>query len=131
MASTTVRFVRYPPGIFEILHSPTGAVQGDLHRRGQVLLAVSRTRAPVGKTGKLRRGLTVDVGPGSVTLNSDQEYTRWVVKGTKPHVILPRRARVLAFEGSGGEMVFTKRAMHPGTAPNNFAHDALVIAMRG
>lgn len=129
MAATTVHFTRYPPGIFEILHSPTGDVQRDLHRRGQILLAASRMRAPVGKTGKLRNGLTVDVGAGSVTLNSDQEYTRWVVTGTRPHTILPRNARVLAFEGSGG-MVFTKRARHPGTAPDKFAHDALVLAMR-
>lgn len=131
MATTTVKFTRYPPGIYEILYSPVGPVQSDLHRRGLIWLAAARMRCPVGKTGKLRNGLSVDVGADGITGRSDQPYAEWVVKGTKPHTIVPRRAKVLAFEGSGGEMIFTRRAQHPGTAPNNFAHDALVIAMRG
>lgn len=129
--ATTTKFVRYPPGIYEILYSPAGPVQVDLVRRGQVWLAAARMRCPVGKTKRLRNGLTVDVGPGGITGRSDQPYAEYVIKGTRPHEIVPRRAKVLAFEGSGGEMVFTKRARHPGTPPNNFAHDALVIAMRG
>lgn len=129
--ATTVRFVRHPPGIYEVLYSPAGPVQRDLFRRGQVWLAAARMRCPVGKTQKLRNGLTVDVGADGITGRSDQPYAEFVVKGTRPHTIVPRRARVLAFEGSGGETVFTKRVQHPGTAPNNFAHDALVIAMRG
>ncbi len=129
--ATTVKFVRHPPGIFELVHSPAGPVQRDVYRRGQVWLAAARMRCPVGKTKKLRDGLTVDVGPAGITGRSNQPYAEYVIKGTRPHDIVPRRAKVLAFEGSDGGTVFAKRVRHPGTPPNNFAHDALVIAMRG
>ncbi|WP_329173335.1 hypothetical protein [Streptomyces sp. NBC_01477] len=44
---------------------------------------------------------------------------RYVLDGTRPHVIRPRRARALRFQ-SGGSTVFAKVVYHPGTRPNNF-----------
>ena len=61
----------------------------------------------------------------------------YVNDGTRPHIIVPRRARVLAFgtggspktaprvigsqPGSrGGKMVFTRRVNHPGTEARAF-----------
>lgn len=40
-------------------------------------------------------------------------------RGSRPHVILPRRARVLRFE-SGGMTVFARRVNHPGTRAKNW-----------
>lgn len=62
----------------------------------------------------------------------------YVDKGTVPHIIRPRRARVLSFRGgykaktrpnvigsssggASGARVFAKIVHHPGTAPRNFS----------
>lgn len=67
---------------------------------------------------------------------TDEIYT-YVSKGTRPHVIRPRRARVLAFQGTytaksapgviqartggaSGETVFSRGVLHPGTKARNF-----------
>jgi hypothetical protein len=121
-------FIPNPVGLAELLESPVGAVGRDTVRRGEKLLAEARRRCPVGKTKKLRDGLTITFAGKGVTLISDQPYAEFVVKGTRPHVIEPRGARVLAFE-SNGEMVFATRVSHPGTKPNNFAEEALKAAM--
>lgn len=69
---------------------------------------------------------------------TDDEVYSWVNNGTKPHVIVPRRAARLVFaaggfraktspgkiksrQGSKGKgIVFAKRVQHPGTEPRNF-----------
>lgn len=54
-----------------------------------------------------------------VSFDSAADYLPFVLLGTKPHIIVPRRAKVLAFS-VGGQMVFAKRVSHPGTKPNRF-----------
>lgn len=46
-------------------------------------------------------------------------------QGTRAHTIVPRRARVLAFEAKSGGMVFTKRVRHPGTKAQRFIEKRL------
>lgn len=45
-------------------------------------------------------------------------------KGSKPHVIVPKRAKVLRFE-VGGQTVWTRRVSHPGTKPYNIVRDGV------
>lgn len=52
-----------------------------------------------------------------VTAGGAAEYLE---KGTPPHIILPRNAKVLAFE-LGGETVFATEVHHPGTKARPFA----------
>lgn len=40
-------------------------------------------------------------------------HARWVIQGARPHLILPRRKKVLRW-AAGGEFVFAKRVRHPG-----------------
>lgn len=120
-------FIPNPVGLAELLESPIGAVQRDIVRRGEKMLAEAKRRCPVGKTRKLRDGLTISFSGKGCTLISDQPYAEYVVKGTKPHVI-EAKGRVLAFE-AGGDTVFATRVNHPGTKPNTFAEEALKAAM--
>lgn len=54
----------------------------------------------------------------------DHPAVRFVLDGTRPHIIRPRRARALRFEVEG-RVVFSAFVRHPGTRPNNFMARAL------
>lgn len=55
------------------------------------------------------------------------EYAEAVEKGSVPHVIVPRRAKVLIFM-VGGKKVFTRRVNHPGTKANPYAKRSIEAA---
>jgi hypothetical protein len=52
-------------------------------------------------------------------------YARYVLAGTKPHVIEARNARVLRWTDAGGNPFFARRVHHPGTRPDPFPQRAL------
>ncbi|MFB7337760.1 hypothetical protein ACFC00_40115 [Streptomyces adustus] len=54
----------------------------------------------------------------------DHPAVGYVLNGTRPHLIRPRRAKALHFYVDGTE-VFTRLVRHPGTRPNNFMARAL------
>lgn len=54
----------------------------------------------------------------------DHPAVRFVLDGTRPHLIRPRRAGVLRFEVDG-RVVFSAYARHPGTRPNPSLQHAL------
>lgn len=77
------------------------------------------------------------LSPPTIFVGTDDEIYRYVDEGTKPHIILPRRARALRFKssyspktrpgvlasfagGSSGKDVFSKGVIHPGSAARNF-----------
>lgn len=56
----------------------------------------------------------------------------YVVRGTRPHMIYPRRAKRLRFYwDKKGRIVYAKQVSHPGTAPNPFTIRGLHRALRG
>lgn len=99
---------------------------------GQIWLEEVRREAPEGKTGKLRSGhsfKTTQTG-GRVELRTyaPQPIATWIIKGTKPHLIVARNAKALAFEWANGprstrrnsRMHFYAWVWHPGTKPNDY-----------
>ena len=60
----------------------------------------------------------------SAVVYTTAEYGAMVEYGTAPHIIVPKKAKVLAFNG-----VFTSRVSHPGTAPQPFMEPALAAQM--
>jgi len=46
-------------------------------------------------------------------------------EGTKPHVIHPKKAKMLRFRTRKGTVAYAKMVKHPGTIPNPFLSDAL------
>lgn len=74
-------------------------------------------------TGHLRRSIAGSmiapmvgqIDAGLHAQGANVNYADAVESGTKPHVIRPKRARVLRFTASGA-VVFARRVNHPGTA---------------
>jgi hypothetical protein len=56
------------------------------------------------------------------------KYALFVHEGTRPHVILPRHAKMLVFKGRSGKMVYATKVNHPGTMANPFLVRALELA---
>lgn len=90
--------------------------------------------APVSKgpnSGQLRRKIRYErrTTGDSVALwfGVSVPYAKYVISGTKPHVIRPTAARALRFTGRSG-VVFAKVVHHPGTRPNDFPARAMMIA---
>lgn len=81
-------------------------------------------------TGRYRRSIKARVvAPTRVELEADVPYALVIEKGSRRHLIVPRRARVLAFEVNG-RMVFAMRVHHPGTKAQNILRDAVKEAGR-
>jgi hypothetical protein len=51
-------------------------------------------------------------------------YMPYVIKGTRPHDIVPKAARVLHWTAPGGSGVFARKVHHPGTKPNDYPRRA-------
>lgn len=77
------------------------------------------------QTGYLASTVVKEVGDGEASINVLASYAMYVVKGTRPHVIRPVNASVLAFEAADGRLVFTHLVNHPGTKPNPFIQNAV------
>lgn len=96
------------------------------------LLGVRKAKLRVPrKTGTLGRSIHPgDVTEDGATIVASAAYARYVEEGTRPHVIVPVRAKVLAWGGarrlsgslrSGAKPeFFAKRVNHPGTRPRPY-----------
>lgn len=73
------------------------------------------------RTGRLAQSFRVEPGVEalSATLVSGSKVARFLLNGTRPHVITPRRRDALAFVVNGARVV-TRRVNHPGTQPRPF-----------
>jgi hypothetical protein len=87
------------------------------------------------KTGNLRdhivkRVYEVDGAPAVAVGVDKVPYALMHHEGTVPHEIWARRAPLLVFRAKSGQLVFTRMVHHPGTKPNRFLTDALVVLRR-
>lgn len=81
---------------------------------------------------------TVKVSAREIEVRTDDEIWGYVDRGTKPHVIRPKRARMLRFQGgyaaktrpgsiiagnggASGPVVWAKEVQHPGTKARGFS----------
>lgn len=91
---------------------------------------LNRTRAltPV-RTGTLRAGsaMVMKVSPTAVTgrVENRIKYFYPVHEGASPHVIRPRRRKLLKFQ-VGGRTVYARKVNHPGNKGNPFMTKALL-----
>jgi hypothetical protein len=82
------------------------------------------------QTGRLRSSIAHELTytkAGNITLHvgSNVDYALMVHEGTSPHWIFPVHAKVLAFRGRSGSMVYTGSVYHPGTQPRRFLTEAM------
>jgi hypothetical protein len=87
------------------------------------------------RTGDARRTITTKMGTRAfgtthVDMVAPLHYHRYLDAGTKPHEILPVRARFLRFEARDGSIVFARRVWHPGTKGDGFAGKMYLKAER-
>lgn len=95
-----------------------------LEERTARVAQYARREAP-GSMGDYVDWRVVEDGRGlHGVVTCDHPAVKFVLDGTRPHVIRPRRAKALRFE-VGGEVVFAKRVRHPGTRKNDFMGRAL------
>lgn len=78
-----------------------------------LILETEKKEAPIDK-GALRRGITIRQFDVGASIGPTHEYALYVHEGTGVHgkrgdYIRPRNAKVLAFKGKSGKMIFTKR----------------------
>lgn len=95
-----------------------------LRRRTERVADLARAYAP-GTMGRYIEARVEQAPQGLVgVVECTHPATKFVLEGTRPHVIRPRRANVLRFE-VGGRAVFARKVNHPGTRANNFLARAL------
>lgn len=117
--------VRIDPGaIARALRLRNGVVARRLAARTERTARFAEQEAP-GRMGNFV-SWRIDDGPRGLqgVITCDHPATRFVLDGTRPHIIRPRRKKALRFE-IGGREVFAAVVHHPGTKPNNFLGRAL------
>lgn len=134
-------FVFDEPGMFEVFQSRDGEVGHDLSRRGtRVQMGAKRQvgkdthllersivkrwdRGPVGEGAARSGDLILQVGSWGVS------YAYMHHQGTRPHIIRPRNPNGTLRWVKDGRVYFAKAVRHPGTAPNHYLSDQLVLAV--
>lgn len=90
---------------------------------GGVVLREAERLSPF-KTGRLRKSLFAESHGTVIRVGTRMPYAKYVVNGTRPHMISPMRGKALRFF-IRGQVVFSKGVRHPGTRPNRFLQKAL------
>lgn len=96
------------------------------------ILQAETVKAAPRVTGRLQGSLTTVTEPipngfRVTTESRGVPYVRYVVEGTRAHLIEARFAKVLRWT-AGGRTYFRFRVRHPGTKPNDFFARALAKA---
>ncbi|MEU5834468.1 hypothetical protein ABZ820_12460 [Streptomyces diacarni] len=112
--------VRVDPGrIARLLRARGSLAERGLRQRTEKVARIAERKAP----GTMGAYIDWKVSPGPRGLQGiivcDHPAVHYVLNGTRPHVIRPRRAKALRFD-AGGRTVFAKVVHHPGTRANNF-----------
>ncbi|MCW4044811.1 MAG: hypothetical protein NWE94_04765 [Candidatus Bathyarchaeota archaeon] len=112
----------------EVAEKLSGPVKQKLiERLAEIAWAQAFWNAPR-KTGYLASTIVKQTGDGEAQIEALAPYTTYVVNGTRPHIIRPVNASVLAFQSASGKMVFTRLVHHPGTKPNPWMQKAAEYA---
>lgn len=114
----------------------TSAVAKFADEAGPVIRDELKAKAPVAsgpnavRPGRLRDAIrysrsTTAGDTLKLEFSASPPYTKWVIGGTKPHLIEAVAARSLHFFDSAGGERFPRSVHHPGTQPNRFPRRAL------
>lgn len=120
-------FVADEAAMKRLMRSPDGEVGRYLTKLGTRVSVLAKAQVGV-DTGALKRSINfrlVQTGGGLVAvIGSDNRIALMHHQGTRPHIIVPRRAQTLRFY-SRGRIVYSKLVHHPGTKPNRYLTDNL------
>lgn len=131
MANARARIVIDQSQMRAVLTGPQSEPVRLVQKAQRQVLNQAKVNSPV-DTGQLRAshkaepvtvsGMTVRASI-SATGAAGQEYALAVHEGTGPHIIRPRRKKVLSWKGPEGR-VFAKQVHHPGTKPRPWLRNA-------
>lgn len=76
-----------------------------------------------------RKTVVQERGPYDYAVAIPEVPGRFLIEGTKPHIIRAKGRGFLRFMGRGGGVVFARMVNHPGTKANSFAADAARAAL--
>lgn len=119
----------------QLLRHPNGTVGQHLRHLGGAATKeanaladaeLNRGTPPAGYHGGFESHVERGTRGLRMRLSNRSRVATYIEAGTRPHVIVAKRARVLAWKGADGGMHFAKRVMHPGTR----AYRILERAMR-
>lgn len=118
---------------------PVGPIRRDLRRRAGNVQAYQVRHAPR-RTGKLvstsrKRDGRTGIRPHVEVIigrQGETDYLGYILFGTPAHEIraIPNRPNAHLRFVAGGRIVYTTRVWHPGTRPNNFVRNSLLVAGR-
>lgn len=113
-----------PGRLLRLIRARGGLAHRRMSTRTERVANIARNEAP-GSMGDYI-DWKVTEGPRGLqgVITCDHRAVHYVLNGTRPHLIRPRRARALRFE-VGGDIVYTKLVRHPGTRANPFLQRAL------
>lgn len=116
--------------IQRMLRLPGGMVYRNMERRVR-RVEVEAIRLAPGSMGRTIRA-QIRTGPGGDfqgVINVRHPAALYVIGGTRPHMIRPRKqGGVLRFTVNG-RVVYARFVNHPGTKPNDFLRQALRAAL--
>lgn len=132
--------------------SPDGPIVRDLVRRGTRVQEAARRQVRLGHIGTGRSNLRYTIvkrlvweggpaarggaGPASgmpvMLVGSEAPHALLHHEGSRPHEILPRRKKALAFyaDSGRGPFVITRRVWHPGFSGNRYLSDNIHLAVQ-
>lgn len=115
--------------VTRLLRLPGGLVDRSLRRRVERVQRAAERLAPGTMGAGIRTSIRYEADGPHGTITSTHPATIYVVNGTRPHIIRPRRpGGVLRFT-IGGRVVYARLVHHPGTKPNDFMVRALREAL--
>lgn len=126
---------------------PGGAVSRDLARRAELVRLAAERQIPLGAAHAgpqprrvadrhLRDTVRTRIAYSGMAepvafVGSDHPIALIHHEGSRPHTIVPRRARFLVFYPRGGNtLVFARKVNHPGTKGNRFLTDNIHLAIQ-
>lgn len=111
------------------LNNPAGMVGRHLARRGRIIVAAAKRQVGV-DTASLRASITMThsrVALGQqIKIGSTNKIAYLHHEGSRPHLITARDHGMLRFS-AGGRMIYTHQVRHPGTRPNRYLSDNLIL----
>lgn len=121
--------VLYKPVLDNMLNDPRGSVGTHLRTRGALIVLAAKRQVGV-DTGALRQSIKMTHsrnGRGQyIWIGSENHIALAHHEGTRPHIITPRNHEVLRFS-AGGRVIYSRVVMHPGTRPNRYLSDNLIL----
>lgn len=115
--------------ITRMLRLPGGIVDRNLRRRVERVQQAAERGAPGSMAQSIRASIRYTHDGPVGTISVSHPAALYVINGTRPHIIRPRRpGGVLRFT-IGGRVVYARYVNHPGNRPNDFLTNALRQAL--